>query len=426
MAKKDKKKTPLGKVGRVERERRYNRGIIIGITLVISAVIVVIIVGVVLEGAIRPEQPVAIVSGDEILTKDFQARVRFERGQLVSQYLNIYQYLQLLNFDSATVSQYQPYLQQIQLQLDPVALGNNVLDRMINGVIIKQEAAARGIEVSDDEINSYFESMFGYFPNGTPTPEPTLEIAPTSTLSATQLALVTLTPTPTSTPTLTPNPEASLTPQPSPTNDVPTPTPTLYTFSEYQTDLTTYFNNLHNEIKISEEDMRKIISTEILRGKLSEEITKDMKPEQEQVWARHILVADEETALEVIDRLKNGEDWSALALEYSQDTSNASRGGDLGWFSSSRMVPEFSQAAIDTPIGEISDPVETQYGWHIIQVLGHEIRPLSSNEFNQLKQTEFNNWLSEVRLTVDIEIKDYWSKRIPKEPAIPQQYLISQ
>lgn len=426
MAKKDKKKTPLGKVGRVERERRYNRGIIIGITLVISAVIVVIIVGVVLEGVIRPEQPIAIISGEEILTKDFQARVRFERGQLVSQYLNIYQYLQLLNFDSTTVQQYQPYLQQIQSQLDPVSLGNNVLERMINGVIIKQEAAARGIEVSDDEINSYFESMFGYFPNGTPTPEPTLEIAPTSTLSATQLALVTLTPTPTSTPTLTPNPEASLTPLPSPTIDIPTPTPTLYTFDEYQTDLTTYFNNLHNEIKLSEEDMRKIISTEILRGKLSEEITKDLKPEQEQVWARHILVEDEETALEVIDRLKNGEDWSALVLEYSKDTSNSSRGGDLGWFSSSVMIPEFSQAAFDTPIGEISDPVETQYGWHIIQVLGHEIRPLSSNEFNQLKQTEFNNWLSEVRLTVEIEIKDYWSKRIPTEPAIPPQYTISQ
>jgi peptidyl-prolyl cis-trans isomerase D len=426
MAKKDKKKAPLGKVGRVERERRYNIGIKIGITFVISSVIVIIIVGIVLEGYIHPQQPIAIVSGEEILTKDFQARVRFERGQLVSQYLNIYQYLQLLNFDQASVSQYKPYLQQIQSQLDPVALGNNILERMINDVIIKHEAAARGIDVSDDEINNYFESMFGYFPNGTPTPEATLEIAPTSTLSATQLALVTLTPTLTSIPTFTPNPEASPTSLPSPTNYVPTPTPTLYTFADYQTDLTTYFKNLHNDIKISEEDMRKIIASELLRGKLIDEISKDLKPEQEQVWARHILVEDEKTALEVIDRFKNGEDWSALALEYSLDTTSASSGGDLGWFTPSEMISEFSQAALETPIGEISDPVETQYGWHIIQVLGHEMRPLNSNDFMQLKVTEFSNWLSEVRLTVEIEIKDYWIDRIPKEPTIPAQFLLSQ
>ena len=89
------------------------------------------------------------------------------------------------------------------------------------------------------------------------------------------------------------------------------------------------------------------------------------------------------------------------------------------------MVPEFSDVAFNTPIGEISDPVETTFGWHLIQVLGHEMRPLNSNEFEQLKQTEFNNWLSEARLTMEVEIKDYWSKRVPIEPTIPDQFIIS-
>jgi peptidyl-prolyl cis-trans isomerase D len=425
MPKKDTKKTPLGKVGRVEREQRYNKGIKIGITFVVSAVIVIIIVGVVLEGYIHPEQPIAVVSGEEIPTKDFQARVRFERGQLVSQYLNIYKYLELLNFDAYTVSQYKPYLQQIQYQLDPVSLGSNTLERMIDDIIIKHEATARGIEVADDEIDTYFETLFGYFPNGTPTPEPTFGVTPSSTLSATQLALITLTPTLTPIPTLTPYPEASPTSLPSPTIEIPVPTNTPYTYEEYQTNINTYFNDIQDQFKVSEEDMRKLIYAEILRDKLIDVITKDLKPEQEQVWARHILVEDEETALEVINRFKNGEDWTVLAMEYSLDTSNASSGGDLGWFSSSTMVPEFSDVAFNTPIGEISEPVETSFGWHIIQVLGHEMRPLDSNEFDQLKFTEFNNWLAEVRLTVEIDIKDYWNKRIPKEPTIPTQYIIS-
>ncbi|MGD8457815.1 MAG: peptidylprolyl isomerase [Anaerolineales bacterium] len=425
MAKKDSQRTTLGKVGRVERERRYNRGIKIGITFVISVVVVVIIAGIVLEGFIHPKQPIAIVAGEEILTRDFQARVRFERGQLVSQYLNIYQYLELLNFDSNALSQYQLYLQQIQSQLDSDSIGNDILERMIDDVIIKNEAIARNIEVSDNEIDQYLESSFGYFPKGTPTPEPTLDIAPTSTFSSTQLSLVTLTPTPTETPTLTPDPEASPTPLPSPTIEVSVPTEEPYSNEDYQTDISTYFDNLQNDFKLSEDDLRKIISNEILRTKLIKVITTDLKPEQEQVWARHILVEDKDTALDIIDRLEQGEDWAALALEFSQDTSNASRGGDLGWFGSSTMVSEFSTAAFDTPIGEISEPVETSYGWHIIQVLGHETRPVDSDEFEQMKLTEFNNWLAEVRLTVEIEIKEYWSNRIPKEPSIPAQYIIS-
>jgi parvulin-like peptidyl-prolyl isomerase len=424
MAKDEKKKTPLGKVGRVERERRYNRGITISTIFVVSAVIVVIIVGVVLEGFIRPNQSIATVMGEEILTKDFQARVRFERGQLVNQYFNIYQYLELFSSDPNTANQYLPYLQQIQFQLEPMSVGGNTLETMIEDIIIKNEAMARGIEISDGEINSYFESAFGYYPDGTPTPIATMDIAPTSTLSATQLALVTLTPTPTSIPTFTPDPEASPTSLPSPTIDLPTPTPEPYTYEDYQADIATYFDNIKSEYNVAEEDMRKIISTQILRQRLSDEITADLEPEEEQVWARHILVDDEETALNILDRLENGEDWAALALEFYKDTSNASRGGDLGWFNLSTMVPEFSQVAFDTPIGEISNPVETSFGWHLIQVLGHEMRPLNSNEYNQLKQTEFNNWLGEVRLTIEVEIQDFWVDRIPEDPSIPPQYLL--
>lgn len=83
--------------------------------------------------------------------------------------------------------------------------------------------------------------------------------------------------------------------------------------------------------------------------------------------ARHILVADEETAATVIEKLKADGDFAELAKEYSSDGS-AAEGGELGWFTVGKMVPEFSDAAYALEINEISEPVQSQYGFHIIQV----------------------------------------------------------
>ncbi len=85
--------------------------------------------------------------------------------------------------------------------------------------------------------------------------------------------------------------------------------------------------------------------------------------------ARHILVADEATAKEVLEKLNAGGDFAALAKEYSTDTASAEKGGDLGWFTVGTMVPEFNDAAYALEKNEISAPIKTDYGYHIIQVL---------------------------------------------------------
>ena len=425
MVKKSQTKSPLGRIGRADRARRYNRLLAIGITISISSVFIVIIVGVIIEGFIHPNQPIATVIGEDILTKDFQARVRFERGQLYSQYMNILQYMEFFGSDPNIQSQYQSLLRQIQYQLEPITVGGSILEIMIDDVIIKHEAQARGIEVSDNEIDEYFQSIFGYFPNGTPTPTNTKEVASTSTLSATQLAIVTLTPTFTKIPTFTPDKNITPTTQPPEINLTPTTTPEPYSYDDYQEDLQAYFDSIKsNPIKVSEEDLRNILHAQLLREKLRDAITSDLPAEEEKVWARHILVEDEETAYEILEKLDKGEDWAALALEYSTDTSNASRGGDLGWFNATTMVPAFSEAAFDNSIGSISDPIQTDFGWHIIQVLGHEVRPLSPVEYEQLKENEFNEWLNQIRFTIELDIKEYWIDRIPEKPAIPAHLLL--
>ncbi|MEH7126094.1 peptidylprolyl isomerase [Bacillus sp. JJ1503] len=87
-----------------------------------------------------------------------------------------------------------------------------------------------------------------------------------------------------------------------------------------------------------------------------------------QIKARHILVEDEKTANEVKKKLDEGAKFEDLVKEYSKDPGSAANGGDLGWFGPGRMVPEFENAAYALKVNEISAPVQSQHGYHIIQV----------------------------------------------------------
>ncbi|MFC7391673.1 peptidylprolyl isomerase [Scopulibacillus cellulosilyticus] len=98
-----------------------------------------------------------------------------------------------------------------------------------------------------------------------------------------------------------------------------------------------------------------------------------------EVKASHILVKDKKTADQIEQKLKKGEDFSKLAKKYSTDTATKNNGGDLGWFKKGEMDPSFEKAAFNLKVGQISDPVKTQYGYHIIKLTGKK------DSFNALK-----------------------------------------
>jgi peptidyl-prolyl cis-trans isomerase C len=104
------------------------------------------------------------------------------------------------------------------------------------------------------------------------------------------------------------------------------------------------------------------------------------KPGEQEAHARHILVDSEDEAKKLIAELKGGADFAKLAKEHSKDPGSAD-GGDLGWFKKDAMVPEFANAVFAMKPNEISDkPVHTQFGWHVIQVLGFRQAPPPSFE----------------------------------------------
>jgi peptidyl-prolyl cis-trans isomerase C len=133
------------------------------------------------------------------------------------------------------------------------------------------------------------------------------------------------------------------------------------------------------------------------------------QPGVEEIHARHILVASQAQAEAIIKQLDQGADFAKLAQKYSTDPGSVN-GGDLGWFKKTDMVPEFANAAFAMKDGQITQtPVHSQFGWHVIQVLGHRVDPaptlaqVHDKIRNQLIQQGIHNLLTSVRSQVTIK-----------------------
>lgn len=139
------------------------------------------------------------------------------------------------------------------------------------------------------------------------------------------------------------------------------------------------FDDLLEQQGLNEEELRNDLKSNLLQQEAlaedidisDDEIEDYYENMQTEIKARHILVEDEETAEKVLDKLDDGDDFADLAKEYSEDSS-AEDGGDIGFFTVGQMVPEFEEAAYKLDKDEVSEPVQSEYGFHIIEVLDKE------------------------------------------------------
>jgi parvulin-like peptidyl-prolyl isomerase len=159
---------------------------------------------------------------------------------------------------------------------------------------------------------------------------------------------------------------------------------------------------------VSEADYRDFVQTEILWERMVELVGQQVSTTELHVRARHILLDTEVEALAALELLRQGEDFEVLAREVSTDTLTADLGGDLGWFPKGKMDPVFEEVAFDLPVGQISEVVETPFGFHIILVEERdENRELDQVMLDQRKQEAFEVWLAELRAKAEIET--FWS-----------------
>ena len=410
-------------IARLERERRQSniiRAVAIGGILI---VVLLLGYGYLKLNVLQLREPIAKVNGVTITTGQWQERVQLQRFNLLNLY-NTYQFYQQ-NFGMDTSQQ----LQQIQLTLQsPETLGQQVLDQMIEDILIRQEAEKRGISVSADEVEAAIQAAYNFSPNGTPTPTITPTEFSLPTLSSEQLTIYPATATPTevltSTPAPTNTPDNSVTPTATSTTAPPTPTfvpqnatatATPFTLEGFKTEFAKSMDNFKAS-GVSEATIRAAYENQLFRQKLEEVITADTPRTEEQVWARHILVADKGKAATVMALLKHGTDFGKLARDFSTDTGSGAKGGDLGWFGKGAMVAEFEKAAFSMKIGEISEPIQSQFGYHIIQVLGHDNIPLNASQYEEKRKTAFTEWLTKTREAADITIFDVWKQRVPTAP----------
>lgn len=138
---------------------------------------------------------------------------------------------------------------------------------------------------------------------------------------------------------------------------------------------------LKNEDELKERMKPEIALEKAIRATVTDKDVKDNhKPEMK---VSHILVKDEKTVKEVKEKINNGEDFTALAKQYSEDTGSKEQGGEIAGFAPGQTVKEFEEAAYKLDAGQVSEPIKTSYGYHIIKVTDKkELKP-----FDEVKDT---------------------------------------
>lgn len=440
---------------RAERETEIQSLVIFGTIAAIAFVAIVLLVAIVWDGVIRPNQVTATVNGNSINIGEFQRRVKLERAISIERINNV-----LNNRIAFTGQTPDEAFGEIYQQDEtftrwwdelrfPDTIGLRVLDDMIDDRFIAAEAEARGITVSEDDIDKQIDDFLGYDPEEialigvepTATPEPT--ITPTPFVSPTP------SPTPTETPTSTPEPtieatEASTaeggaeatgeaTSDATPTGDeaVPTegatftpaptasPAPTLSreeVEENYRDIRADFLEDIRRAAGVGDGDVREYFKSVALRRALGEALVGDTE-NATYVDFRRILVFTEEEAQDVINALEAGESFADLARAVSQDEA-AQSGGEAGTRGLFELQSELVDLARDGAIGETLGPVETEDGWVVMQIRSRETREIEEFDRDTMLGRALTEWLEDQRASEDntFETFDTWTANVPTAP----------
>ncbi len=412
---------------RAEREAELQRRVVLGVIIAVAVSAVILGVFLVKDLLIDPNQVVATVNGQNITVAEFQQRVRLERFLRQQQLTGIYELYQNFGMTDEQINQqllsqppYSDWMSELQI---PDQLGNRVINDMVEDVIVQQKAAELGISLTDEDLQAAKQEYFQFDPETAglpPTPTLTPTITPTPFVSPTPSPVPTTTPTAEATEEATAEassevlPTATWTPLPTPTATATLTADEL--LAEYNTNVDEYYNTLRNATGVGNDVIDHYFELLALRKAVRDAVTADDPSLGLHVNARHILVATEEEAQDMIAALEAGELFSDLARSVSTDTGSGAQGGELDWTPITNFVKPFADAVRDAEIGAIVGPVQTEFGYHIIQVRAREERELEADQLETAKNSAFASWLEEQRTAQEesIEIFPIWTSFVPR------------
>jgi len=416
---------PRRRKSRREQEAQHQRVFFLSMLACVALVVLILGGGILYEYVIKPNAVLAEVNGQEIRRKDYwkyQSVVLYDNAR---QYEAIASQFQAQQPDQA--AQYLQFAASFDLQRQDVWGSTEVSDitvqQMIDDQLYLDGAEAMGVSVSDNEADLLALNRFSLpdAPLVTPQPTPTISVARSDMATQTAEAELSLAlGTPVGSPVAatletderlaaTPVTETPATPEATPVLATPVAeqqaTPTL---EESRTTAEIEFEIFRDEVfgpaHMSMDDyVRLWVIPQAVRERVDYQLISDVSQSDEQVEAEHILVGTQDLANEIHAQVTGGADFEQIARTSSTDTATSPTGGKIGWFTSSQMVPAFADAAFALQPGQISEPVQTPYGWHVIKVLDRNAdRPLSAEQYSFATDRAISNWLEMQQAQSDV------------------------
>jgi parvulin-like peptidyl-prolyl isomerase len=425
MAKKEPLVTPEGSGRKTRKEiliarkhERQMKRVRLAVGAVLGLILLVVAIAVINEYVVVPNRPVAVVNGETISLRDWQDRVRYERTQRIVFLENQYD---AFGGDVGIIQQFAG--QTIMELFNAEDLGQTTLNLMIQEVAARQAADARGITITDADVEQQLAERFNYFggesPPPSPTPTQTIVPTPSVTPIASEAVTETVTgPTPTVGPTNTPR-----------------PSPTPVSAEAYRQELNEFLGQFR-PYGISEAQYREIVRAQLYQQRLADRLAEeqDLPTTGEHISLYLIIFETEEDANEgaaLIAEEGYLSVWNTIrSLPPDPDAESTAFATELVWYTREDLVntigPDLANAAFDLPLNTPSDILLEQFdpesfSYLILQVSGREERPLSEQALNTARQQYLAAFLDSYMR--DVEITDHWRGRTPPQPALDPKFL---
>lgn len=445
------------RISRAEREAAKKRRLYLALSIAGIAVLMILAGTLANQYIIKPRAVLAEVNGVDIRRQDYWKYRSYDLMNQISTYNQYAQFVDASQAQQYQQLAQQAQL-ELQDVWGSTSVDDGTLARMIDDQVYLQGMDDLGLTVTDEDVTAYLDQLFAPAGIEFETATPTETLIPLRAEWATQTAVAAAaTPIPASPEAASPEaaspiaasaetasspvaaspgvaspaaasmeaasptmaeavvaspevaspsaatPEAaspeSASPAASPAAAFPEVSATLTgdeARSTAQADFSSFEDTILPSAHMSRSDFVRLIARpQIARQQVAAALDVTVGQTAEQVQASHILVATKDLADELYIQLtEDGADFAELAKKESTDEGTKANGGDLGWFTRGAMVPEFDEAAFSLPAGEISQPVKTQYGYHVIKVNGHEMdRAMTDEQISRQKESVVTAWL---------------------------------